>query len=373
MKPMFGTPVSGGEFFDRKTLLNELKRNIHHAHHALIGPRGCGKSSVLEQLAAMEQVNNLVPLRIDINKVVPKTQRNVIKTIGKEALYAAVREKGFIRSMPTLAKDKMAKMTDFVRDNLRVKISDWVTLYFDPDADLTEFIENTFSTIESYGIGLLVMLDEVTSIIRISGSKPKDEDMDFFDALRSHISKAKNANYIFCGSQVGLMELLIKAKFGRMLVPKEVGGLEEDGARELVFSKIKQRVPTEFMAELKERTHLWPLYLQAYCLAANVRGGKLDTPADLEADAFGFLRGHFLYLESMVSELELMVLLTLGDGRVSGIASRLGTSYYAVQSALKTLDLKGFVKKLSPGTYAPLDPMFSAWLKREYESPEAWK
>jgi len=370
---VFGTPVSGEEFFDRKALLSDLKKTIYHAHHALIGPRGCGKSSVLKQLAEMERVNNLVPIYIDIGRIVPRTYCNVIKKIGREALYAVVKDKGLIKSMPALIRSKVANVADFVRDNFRVKISDWITLYFDPEADLTEFIEQTFSTIESYGTEMLLMLDEISSIVKISGTKPNDEDMEFLEALKGHISDAKNVHYILSGSRTGIMDLLIKVKFGRLLVPKEIGGLEEGGAEELVRNKIGQ-VSASFITELKKRTHLWPLYIQAYCLATKISKARPEKVADLDNDVFGILHGHFRYLESELSEHELLVLLSsVDDQKVSTIAAKIGASYYAAQSALRTLELKGFVKKIAPGTYLPLDPLFSDWLKREYEKPEEWK
>lgn len=367
MGMVIGGPVAGKEFFDRKALMSELRRDIHHAHHALIGPRGCGKSSILKQLLVEGRVNALVPIYIDVGRIVPRTHRNFIRKLGQEALRAAVNKKGLLRSMPALAKDKMGKMVDFVRDNLRVKIGDWITLYFNSDADLTEFMEQTFLTIESYGVEMLIMLDEITGLMRLSGPQPRSEDMDFLEALRGYISEAKNAHYILSGSQIGLMNLVVKMKFGRLLVPKDVVGLEEDGAEELVRAKIGREVSKEFIEGVKMRTHLWPLYLQAYCLVARIHGKKLIHLDDIEENVFDLLRMHFLYLESQLGDLELMILLQLDGGKVSDLASKLEVPYDTVLTALRSLELKGFVKKLSPGSYGSVDPMFSSWLKSGYE------
>lgn len=370
---MLGLPVTESEFFGRAALMKDLKKTIPHAHHALIGPRGCGKSSILQQLAETGDVNGFTPVYIDVGRVVPKTHRNVLKKIGREVLYGVVKQKGIFKSLPVLAKDKMAKVSDFVRDNLRVKISDWVTLYFDPDADLTEFMEATFSTIESYGVELLVMLDEITSLVRLSGPQPREDDMDFMEALRGHISDAKHTHYILSGSQVGLMNLIVKLKFGRMLVPKKVEELDEAGADELIRAKLGCQVSSEFVAEIKRRTLMWPLYIQAFCLATNLNGKKPDSPDDTEKTAFDLLSGHFLYLESQLSEHELMTLLVLNGEKVSDVAARLEIPYNTLQSVMRTLELKGFVKKTSPGTYESIDPMLSKWLRQRYEAPEEWK
>ncbi len=370
---MLGGPVFGKEFFDRETLLADLIKNIPHAHHALTGPRGCGKSSILKQLAVSENTNEFVPVYIDVARIVPRTQQAVIRKIGRETLYAAMRKKGLIQKMPTLVRDKAGKVADFVRDNLRVKIGDWITLYFDQDAELTELIEQTFSSIESYGTELLIMLDEITSIIRMTGTQPNEEDMNFMEALRGHLSEAKHAHYIFCGSQLGLMNLIIKMKFGRMLVSKEVGGLDDDGATELLRKKIKRAVPAGYFDEVKRKTRCWPLYLQAYCLATEMHVGALKTPNDVTDEVFDLLSGHFRYLESQLGETETMVMLLLDGGKVSDLASKLNTKYATILTALRYLELKGFVERTSPGTYAALDPMFSEWLKREYEPPDEWK
>lgn len=264
----------------------------------------------------------------------------------------------------------MASLADFVRDNLKVKISDWLTIYFEPSADLTELIKRTFDTIESYGTKLLVMFDEITSLIRLSGVELNKEDLDFMWALREYFSDAKNARYVISGSQTGIMEILLAKEIGPFvgsLVMKRVGPLEEKGADDLITSKIGRKVSPEYIEELKERTRLWPLYLQAYCLATNNHKGRLKSVSDIEDEVFGLLNGHFLYLEGQLSENELQVLIKMGGGaKTNDLANALGLPYYTTQTTLRRLELKGFAKKIAAGTYEPLDHMFTEWLKREY-------
>ena len=363
---MFTGPVTGKEFFDRRGLLASLRKNIHHAHHALIGPRGCGKSSILEQLATMERINEFVPVYINVAHIVPKTHRSMARVLGREALYAAAGEKGLLRSMPELIADRASRLADFVRDHLRVKIGEWVTLYFDPDSDLTDLMRETFNTIESCGTKLLIMLDEISSLVRLSGPQPKKEDMDFMEAMREYISKARSARYILSGSQLGIMRLIVTVKFGRHLTPVNVEGLEEDGADELIRAKMKRKIPSALVEEIKKRTQLWPLYLRAYCHAVNSFPGKPRHLEDVEDVAFRILHGHLSYLEGQLGEREIMILCTLDGGKVSEVASRLKTSYDSTLSIFRTLELKGFVKKVSPGTYGATDPVFLAWLRKEY-------
>lgn len=370
---MFTGPVTGKEFFDRKKLLASLKKDVHHAHHALIGPRGCGKSSILEQLATIERVNELVPVYINVAHIVPKTHRNVIRALGRESLYAVAKEKGLLRSMPALIADGASRVADFVRDNIRIKIGEWVTLYFDPNAELTELMRETFNTIESYGVKLLMMLDEISSIVRLTGPQPRSEDMDFMEAPREHLSKAKNARYILSGSHLGIMRLIVTVKFGRHLTPINVEALEEDGADELIRAKIERKVPSTLVGKIKERTQLWPLYLRAYCHAINFFPGKPERFEDVEEVAFRILHGHLSYLEGQLGEKEIMVLCTLDGEGMSKIASKLETSYDSILSISRILELKGFVKKVSPGIYSATDPVFSTWLKKEYGKTEEWR
>lgn len=367
---VLGGPVVGKEFYDREELIKELAEGLSNTNYSLIGPRGCGKSSLLYELTR-RGVKKFVPVLVNVRKIVPKTPRNLIKAIGREALYATLKERGLLRGMPALIASKVAKVVEFVQENLRIKIGDWLTLYFDASSDITELIENTFTAIESYDAKLLVMIDEITGLVKLSGAEPKDEDMDLMWALGEHTSTAKNARYIVSGSQTGIMKLLMKKETGpfvRRFTPKEMGGLEESGAERLIADKIKRRVSENYIDELKERTRLLPLYLQAYCLATNAHKGKLEKLDDAEEEAFGFLYGHFLYLESLLSESELLTLLALNTGgRVSDISTKTGTPYNTLQATLRRLELKGFVRAKGPGSFEALDPIFQKWLAKTYE------
>jgi len=367
---VLGGPVVGEEFYDREGLIKELLEGLADTNYSLIGPRGCGKSSLLHELTR-RRTKDFVPVLVNVRETVPMTPRNMVRAIGRKVLYAILKEKGLLRSMPALVSSKVANVIEFIRDNMRIKIGDWLTLYFDESSDITELIENTFRAIESYDVKPLVMIDEITGLVRLSGAKPNDRDIDFMWALGEHTSTAKNARYIISGSQTGVMDFLTKKETGpfvRRFAPKEIGGLEESGANRLIADKIKRRVNENYVNELKKRTRLLPLYLQAYCLATNAHMGKLEGPNDVEEKVFGLLHGHFLYLESLLSESELLALLALDtSSRVSDLSDKISIPYNTLQATLRRLELKGFVKAKEPGVFETLDPIFQMWLVKTHE------
>jgi AAA+ ATPase superfamily predicted ATPase len=364
-----GGPVQGKEFYDRVKVIKTLRKGIPSAHHALVGPRRIGKTSILRELGRLG-VKGFIPVEVNIAKVVPMEPKYVLRELGRKTLEAVIKEEGLLSRMPEFVKAKISQISDFVRDNLRVKISDWLTLYFDEGADLTPLIEETFSTIEAFGRKLLIMMDEITSVIRLRGAAPGPRSMELMWAFGNYISEARNTRYIISGSQPGLMELLLTketAPFLGRFVMIEIGGLEEEGAEEMIRDKIKRKIPENYIAQLKQRTRLWPLYLQAYCLATEHHSGKVRSLRDVDEDVFGALHGHFLYLEGLLTDDELRALLGMAKwrtGSVKELSPKIGIKYGSLETALRRLELKGFVRKIAPAIYEPLDPIFQEWLMR---------
>lgn len=364
-----GGPVEGAEFYDRKKVLSELRRGIPHANYALSGPRRLGKSSILKELKR-GGVEGFIPVEINIAKVVPTEPKYVLREIGKKTLEAVMREKGLLGKMPEFIGAKLAQLSDFIHENLRIKVSDWLTLYFEESADLTPLLEKTFSTIEALDERPLIMLDEITSLIRLKGAAPNPRDMQFMWALGNYIPEAKNARYVVSGSQTGLMEMLLTketAPFLGRFVMMDIHGLEDSGAEKLIREKIGKGVSSAFIAELKKRTKFWPLYLQAYCFAVRcTRAKKVD---ELDEDVFRILYGHFLYLDGLLTDDERRALLGIAQFNTCStreLSKKIGIRYDSIETAFRRLKLKGFVKKIGPATYEPLDHMFKEWLKREY-------
>lgn len=364
-----GGPVEGKEFYDREEVLKTLMRGLPKAHYALVGPRRTGKSSILKELARM-RVADFAPVEVNVAKIVPREPRYLLRELGRKTLEAVVEKEGLLSRMPEFVKAKLGQLSDFIRDNFRIKVSDWLTLYFDEGADLTPLIGQTFSTIEAFGTKLLIMLDEITGLIHLRGAAPNPKDMQFMWALGQYIPEAKNARYLISGSQPGLMDWLLSretAPFLGRFVRVEIGGLEEEGADELIHDKIKRKIPKSVAEELKHRTRLWPLYLQAYCFAAESYPTGIRGIEVLDEGAFRALHGHFLYLESLLTDDELRALLGISKfsaGSVEELYPQVGMRYGSLETAFRRLELKGFVKKIAPATYEPLDLMFQEWLAK---------
>ena len=366
-----GGPVEGGDFYDREEVMRTLARDVPRAHHALVGPRRTGKSSVLAEFKR-RGLGDFVPVIVNVTKVVPRKPEYILRELGKKTLDAVIEREGLLRRMPEFVKGKIGQLSDFVHDNLKVKISDWLTLYFDERANLTPLLKTTFSTIESYERKLVIMLDEITSIIHLRGAAPEKNGMEFMWAVGQYIPEAKNARYIISGSQPGMMELLLSRETGPFLgrfVKVEIAGLEERGAEKLIHDKVGHRISNELVAELKRWTRCWPLYLQAYCFAAAGQRGRIENIRNLDEDVLRVLDGHFLYFESLLTDDELRALLSMskfGMGAVRKLYPKLGMSYGSLQTAFRRLELKGFVNKVEEGIYEPVDLMFQEWLTKTY-------
>lgn len=367
-----GGPVESEEFYNREEILDTLIKEIPHMHYALAGPRRIGKTSILKELNR-RGISGFIPIYVNVAKVVPTEPRFFLRKLGREALEAVIREEGLLGRMPELISAKVGQISDFIRDNFRIKISGWLTVYFDESADLTEFIRQTFKTIEAFDRKLVIMLDEVTSLIRLRGAAPNPRDMEFMWALGQYIPEAKNARYVISGSQPGLMELLVSRETGPFLgrfTLAEVGGLEEKGADKLIRDKITRKIPESYIVELKTWTRLWPLYVQACCFATNNHPGEVKSVKDVKEDVFRILHGHFLYFESLLTADELRALLGISryaTGSVEELYPEIGIKYDSLETAFRRLELKGFVKKVGPATYEPLDFMFQEWLAKTYE------
>ena len=367
-----GGPVESEEFYDREVILDTLTREIPHMHYALAGPRRIGKTSILKELNR-KGIRGFIPIYVNIAKVVPTEPKFFLRKLGREVLEAVIKEEGLLSRMPEFISAKVAQVSDFVRDNLKIKISGWLTIYFDESADLTELVRQTFNTIEAFDRRLVIMLDEITSLVRLRGAAPNPRDMEFMWALGQYIPEAKNARYIISGSQPGLMELLISRETGPFLgrfTLAEVGGLEAAGADKLIRDKITHKIPESYVAGLKMWTRLWPLYVQACCLATNNHPGGVKSVEDVKEDVLRILHGHFLYLESLLATDELRALLGIskyGTGSVEELYPQIGMKYDSLETAFRRLELKGFVKKVGPATYEPLDFIFQEWLAKTYD------
>ena len=85
----------------------------------------------------------------------------------------------------------------------------------------------------------------------------------------------------------------------------------------------------------------------------------------LDQEVLRILESHFLYLENLLTDDELRVLIGAsekGTWKVANLYRQLGMTYGATQTAFRRLDLKGFARKIAKGTYEPLDPLFQNWL-----------
>jgi hypothetical protein len=375
-----GGVVSGVDFVDRAGLLNELTRELPKNNFILTGPRRVGKSSLLEELGCRIS-GKLRVVNLDITTVHPLTKSNFLKHLGREILCAYTSSTGQRKLRIALNM----KLEDFMNTikRLRVDVGDWATVYLAENPDLTELTKHTFDLAERLAEegkrDYLIMLDEVPKLIRMKGSVPYQEDIDFMWTLRGHMHKKRRSHFIITGSAVGLVERLYHpgdAPFHGTFLTRQVGGIDRESAEELVRRMKKVvKIDDDLVETILCEASCWPFYLQAFSRVTKElgeskpsRGVNLEDFEEIEKRTMNDLEPHFSELqEKLTSELQKTILIQMAYKNIntaSEVARALNKPYPAAYSLMQRLVLEGFLKQTGEGEFEFLDHLFKKWLKR---------
>ena len=380
-----GGVVSGADFVNRAELLKELIRELPKNNFILTGPRRVGKSSLLEELGRRLS-RKMTVVNLDITAVHPLTKSNLLKHLGREILGAYALSTGKRKPRITLGM-KIEDLMNAVK-RLRVDVGDWVTVYLAEKPDLTELAKQTFDMAEQLAEegdrDYLIMFDEVPRLIRMKGSVPYQEDIDFMWTLRGHMHKKKRSHFVITGSAVGLVERLYHpgdSPFHGTFLTRQVGGIDRGSAEELVRRMEKVvKIDHDLVEAIVDKTGCWPFYLQAFSRAAK-EFAESKTPQAIELKDFeeiqkramNDLEPHFSGLqERLTSELEKSILIRMacdGINRTSEVARALGKPYPAAYSLMQRLVLEGFLKQTGKGKFEFLDHLLEEWLRRMSTTP----
>jgi len=375
-----GGVVSGSDFVDRAELLKELIGELPKNNFILTGPRRVGKTSLLDELGRRLS-GKMIVVNLDIATVHPLTKSNFLKHLGREILSAYVSSTGKRKLQITLSM-KFEDLMDAIK-RLRVDVKDWATVYLAENPDLTDLAKHTFDLAEQLAVDCgqdyLIMLDEVPKLIRMKGSVPYPEDIDFMWTLRGHMHKKQRSHFIITGSAVGLVERLYHpgdAPFHGTFLTRQVSDIDRESAEKLVRRMKKfVKIDDSLVQRIIDKTGCWPFYLQAFSRAAKEfaesktsRMIKLEDFEEIEKRAMNDLESHFSELqEKLTSELELTILVEMARRNINGaseVAQALGKPYPAAYSLMQRLVLEGFLKRVEAGKFEFLDHIFKEWLKR---------
>lgn len=375
-----GGIVSGRDFVDREELLDELASELPKNNFILSGPRRVGKSSLLEELGRRLSKKFIV-VNLDVTTIHPLTKANFLKHLGRDILNASTLSTGKRKLRITLGM-KLEDLTDAI-GRLKVDVGKWATIYLSENPDLTDLARNTFDLAENLAEGCkrdyLISLDEVPKLMRMKGSTPYDEDIDFMWTLRGHMHKKQRSHFIITGSAVGLIERLYRpgdSPFHGTFLTREVGSIDRGSAERLVRRMEREvKIDDDLVNAIIEETGAWPFYLQAFSRVAKELGGSrpsrraaADDLEKIRELAMNDLEPHFSELEAKLeSELQLAILTEMACKNIntaSEVAKALKKPYPAAYSLMQRLVLQGFLKQTGEGEFEFLDHLFKKWLAK---------
>ena len=359
-----GKEAVGKEFIDRENELKKIDALIPRNNIAIYGPRRIGKSSLMLEFAE-RTVNTYAWARIDVHRIIPLNQKNFIKNLGTTFIdiYASTTGEKLLPFM-----ERIKRSFPELVSRLQINIKDWVELEASPSTDISPFLKKTFQMGESLAErakkDFLVLIDEIPGIVRMTKGRPNPQDIDFLWALRGYFNEAKHIHYILSGSEVGMMEHLCGSKeapFYGSFIPIKLEGLE----RKTSLKFLEKFVSKKYVNIIAEETMCFPLYLQAYAMAARLGAETLNT---IRCSAFDLLHLHFRDLQKHLSPQQQIILKTMASKNIPttrNIAKENNLPYTTVHSNITRMITTGFLKKIKEGEYEFIDPVFKKWLQGE--------
>lgn len=184
------TPVKGGQFFGRKTLLQALHGDIKNQRVAgIFGLRKAGKTSVLKQLQVDLESTETITVFLDLEAFpAPPTADPV----------------------PDIIKAATRKLRDVLRSR-DLRTSDLNRLSRDPSIpDFKIALEDVLSRLAGEGLRLVLMLDEIeflTPSDQIDVAEgPMPQIAQFIAALRSIVQERGNFTFLLSGLTSAIVE-----------------------------------------------------------------------------------------------------------------------------------------------------------------------
>lgn len=184
------TPVKGGQFFGRKTLLQALHDDIRSQRvSGIFGLRKAGKTSVLKQLEAdFDGTTNLTVL-LDLETFTAPPDGD---------------------PTPDIIRALIRKIKEELRAN-DLRVSDLHKLGASPSIpDFKIALEDALSRVDKSGYRVIVMLDEIeflTPADRIDVAEgPMPQIAQFLAALRSVVQESSNFTFVLSGLTSAIIE-----------------------------------------------------------------------------------------------------------------------------------------------------------------------
>lgn len=411
----FGGPIEPELFYDRERevgflidRLSKIKSGVKH-NYALVGPRRMGKSSILRFIELKLARVGIVPVFIDcegreVAKQVELSLELLLSSWGNSILDAFFDRSGLadkikvrLRDFIVGTKDKIISALSEVLGRLRAlevkAASSYLELRIEfekttslrapsPD-ELVKLLDDTLDLAEELGEEtrrhFVLMLDEFQNVSKFR--KP----IDFLPVFRRHMQVQGRVAYLLTGSNIGMMELLLRRPFGGHIPVEWIGPFEREVAKNFMrerFEALGRDIEDEAIDEIVDFTGGHPAYLNWFgeqCCREVAAGRKIHLKLVLGLEEKIFERDGLMHVfEEELSRVSpkrgkmYSVFIEMAGHDLespSDISKNVNRSTPSeVILYLRRLEQRGFVRREGRGRYRIVDEMLKRYIRKKIHS-----
>jgi hypothetical protein len=408
----FGGPIEPELFYDREKevgflvdKISKIRHGIKH-NYALVGPRRIGKTSILRIVEIKLAENKIIPVFIDcegreIDKQVELSLELMLSAWGSSVLDAFFEHTGLAEKMKVKLRDFIVSARDRIISALSEVLGRTKALEVKAASDYLEFrlefekatsarrpspeelmklLDDTLDLAERLGEetgrNFVLMLDEFQNVSKFR--KP----LDFISTFRRHMQAQRRVAYLLTGSNIGMMEILLRRPFGGHIPIQWIGPFGEEVAGSFLrerFRALRRNVDDKIIDEIVDFTEGHPAYMNWFgeeCCKEITRGGRVPLELVRELEEKIFEREGLMHIFeedlSRVSPRRGKMYATFIEmaghdlerpSEISKLIARSTTSEIILY--LRRLEQRGFVRRMERGRYSIVDGMLKRYVKRK--------
>jgi len=365
MKKLFvtGVPVTGKDLVGRKEELKKIKYLLQNGQSVvLIAPRRFGKTSLV--LTVLEKLRKSGSYVSDIDLFTIINKRRLAENIVEKTL-----ENKKVKKVISRIKKGISDAFKNVAIRQIIEDYEFVLKFNEPQIDTNRLLEGALDFPEKFAKreqkALYFFYDEFGDVAKLDGDK-------IIKLMRAKFQRHSNVTYIFAGSHESLMkELFIKEKsalykFARVIYLEEIISSDFADYIKRKFNEEGIVISDNAVKIILERTRCHPYYTRLVCGSIHylMKGKKSVVEiGDIKNGYEEAFISEKTYLEKVWEELtptqiEILLRIVLSRSLYSN------ESNMNVARTLKSLQIKGIIKKKGRGKFTIIDPLFEEFLKR---------
>lgn len=368
MKKLFvtGVPVTGDGFTGRSKELSQLEYFLENGQSVVvIAPRRFGKTSLILKVLGKLQEKGSYIVDVDLFTIVNKEK------LAEKIVENTLKNKKISR---VVTRIKKGVSQAFKNLQLKQAIENYevVLKFAEPGMDPDELLETTLDFPQKFAEkekkDLFFFYDEFGDIEKLDGEH-------LIKMMRGKFQRHSHVCYIFAGSHESLMKDLFTKeksafyKFARVLSLEEIPFDEFSNYIREKFNQEGISIPDQSIKLILDKTKGHPYYTQLLCSFIHYLGAGSKNSVDAEDIEQGFeesLISEKTYLEKIWEELttaQIETLFRITDSENDPLYSK-NPRRINIARSIKSLLLKGIIKKTAKGKYRIVDPFFEEFLRR---------